>query len=248
MSTTRSVSPKAPATRPAANRAGLLIACHGVDGGPGIGLSHAAAIERRGLFAEVRVGCLKGRPSLVEAARGMRSQEIFLVPLLMAEGYTLERALAGLPPRLLVCRPVGANPRLADVLAAAARRSCHLRSWEPEQTTLLVMAHGTKRHPHSGATALRHVQALRRGGGFAAVGSAFLDQAPTLGQALAERTTDQVVVVGFFADRGTHGESDVRRLLAETGGATAYAGPVGTAAELPGLILDQVFAGRVKAA
>ena len=58
---------------------------------------------------------------------------------------------------------------------------------------------------------------------------------------LARLATPHVVVVGLFADSGSHGESDVPRLLEVAGRDAAYTGPVGLAPEMPRLILDQVF-------
>jgi len=255
MFTTRFAAPKAPATDPALSRAGLLICCHGIHGGAGSAAQHAAAIQRRGLFAEVRVCCLKGQPALAGVVDRMASAEIYLVPLLMAEGYTagriMSRALrdaATVAKRIVVCRPVGANPGMVEVLSAAARRCCHAKDWARGETTVIVMGHGTTRCDSSSSTLLAHVRALAEQGDFAAAVPAFLDQAPSLEQALAGCTTPRTVVVGLFADRGSHGETDVPRLLAMAGHPAAYAGPVGTAPELSDLILDQVFARRVEAA
>lgn len=255
MSTTRFASPKAPATDPGLGRTGLLLCCHGVYGGPGAAAQHAASIQRLSLFAETRVCCLKGRPALANVVRRMSSAQIFLVPLLMAEGYTarqlLGHALEQLPDdkqRITLCRPVGVNPRMADVLSAAAMRSCRAHGWAPQETTVFIMGHGTTRCADSGGTVLGHAEALARQGRFAAVAPAFLDQPPSLSAALSRSTTTHAVVVGLFADRGAHGENDVPCLLAKTGHSAVYAGPVGTAPELSSIILDQVLAGRAEAA
>lgn len=260
MSTTRFAVPKAPATDSALGNlrldgAGLLLCCHGVHGGPGSTAQHAAAIQRLGCFAETRVCCLKGRPALAGVIERMHSPQIFLVPFLMAEGYTarqyLSRALAALPEsqgRIVLCRPVGTNPRIANTLSAAAMRCCRDRGWAPQETTVIVIGHGTTRCADTGDTARRHVEALARLGDFAAAAPAFLEQAPSLEQALRSCASPHSVVVGLFADRGAHGENDVPLLLAQLRSAAAYAGPVGTAPELSNLILDQVLARQAEAA
>lgn len=255
MSTTRSAAPKAPVIDPALSDAGLLLCAHGVYGGPGVAAEHAAAIRRLGAFAETRVCCLKGRPALASVIDRMHSRRIYLVPLLMAEGYTarrlVTRALQDAPGharRVVLCRPVGTNPGMAEVLSATARRRCRAKQWAPEDTTVIVMGHGTTRCASSGDTVHDHAEALAREGNFAAVAPAFLDQPPSLQQALARSTTHHAVVVGLFADHGAHGEIDVPRLLAKAGPSAVYAGPAGAAPELSGLILDQVLAGRAEAA
>ncbi len=247
MFTTRSAAPKAPVTNPARHGLGLLVCAHGVYGGPGIAARHVAAIRRLGLFADVRACCLKGQPNPASVVSHMTSAEIFVVPHFMAEGFALREllpaALAGLSAdgrRVHLCRPVGANPRLSGLLSAAALRTCGERHWMPRETTLVVMGHGTLRNPASGATAIGHAGTIARANRFGSVEVAFLDQAPSLPTTLARLTTRQAVVVGFFADRGSHGEKDVPRLLAESPVSAAYAGPIGISSELPDLILDQL--------
>ena len=250
MSTTRLASPKAPATDPALAGSGLLLCSHGVRSGPGSAAAHAEAIQELGVFAETRACCLKGRPDMASVIRDMRAPRIFLVPFLMAEGYTarnvLARSLSDQPEsreRTRVCRPVGTHPRIAEVLSASALRCCRDRGWPPRETGVIVMGHGTRRSANSGGTAWRHAQAMARRRDFAAVGAAFLDQPPSLESALARIAAPHTVVVGLFADRGSHGESDVPRLLERAGHDGAYAGPIGVAPEMPRLILDQVLEG-----
>lgn len=249
MFTTRSTAPKAPVIDASCHGRGLLVCAHGVYGAPGVAARHVAAIRRLGRFAEVRVCCLKGRPDPATVIGHMASAEIFVVPHFMAEGYALcellPAALAGLSAdgrSIHLCRPVGANPRLSGLLSAAALRTCGERRWASRDTTLLVMGHGTPRNPASAATAISHAEDIARAGCFGAVEVAFLDQAPSLPAVLERLTTRHAVVVGFFADRGSHGEKDVPRLLAESSVSAAYAGPIGTSDEIPDLILDQVFA------
>lgn len=249
MFTTRYDSPKGPVISPAPGADGLLICCHGIYGGPGIALRHAAAIERTARFAEVGVCCLKGHPGLAEAVEGMRSARVQLVPLFMAEGYALgtllPRALAGISTRgkrIDLCQPVGANPRLAQILSRGAALACRERGWRVRDTAFVIMGHGTPRDPASGATALAHARAIARDGEFAAVGVAFLDQAPSLAAAMARMDAGRTVVAGLFADAGPHGGIDVPRLIREVDGSAAYAGPVGRAPEIPDLILEQAAA------
>ncbi len=248
MSTTRPASLKAPVTDSALARSGLLLCCHGVRGGPGSAAAHAEAIRDLGVFAETRVSCLKGRPDVASVIRDMCAPRIFLVPFLMAEGYTAQKVLArslseapACQERTLLCRPVGTHPRISEVLTASALRCCRDRGWSARKTSVVVMGHGTRRSANSGGTAWRHAQTMARRHDFAAVVSAFLDQPPSLESVLARLATPHVVVVGLFADSGSHGESDVPRLLEVAGRDAAYTGPVGLAPEMPRLILDQVF-------
>ena len=246
---TRPATKPRPATIPEGD-AVLILCGHGSHGGVGSAGEHAAAIRRLGRFAEVRACCLKGTPELGATIESLEAQpRILLVPMLMAEGYTLrtlhrrlEQLGAGVRARLSVAAPVGSHPRLGWMIAARARDACASRRWRPGETGLLVVGHGTRRDPKSGATARQHAQQIRAGGWFAEVALAFLDEEPSVIAALAGSARARWVVVGLFADRGEHGESDIPVMLASTGRGTLYAGPIGAEPRMVDLILDQVRA------
>ena len=256
MSTTRSACPKAPATERPARRAALVLCAHGTRGGLVEAPLHAARLARLGRFAEVRVASLTGEPTLGAVVAGLSADEVYVVPLLMAEGYTaaevLPRALAELPQNgrpVTLCRPIGSHPRMADLLEKAATATCRGRGWQPGETALVVLGHGTPRNAASTGTALDHAARLARRGRFARVETAFLEQAPGLAEVLESCASCRgTVVVGLFADRGLHPDLDVPRILEAFGARAAYAGPVGALPEIGELILDRVGAACVEAA
>jgi sirohydrochlorin cobaltochelatase len=234
--------------------AALVLCAHGIRGGPGCALDNARAIGRRGLFAEVEACAHKGRPGLIETLTRVKSRRVFLLPLLMAEAYTLRamlRKLEKVPAPhggLQICRPLGAHPRFADLIARRGDAACARREWPSAATALVIAAHGTTRDPDSGTTARAHAEAIRRSGSFAEVATAFLDEPPTLPQALSALSSRRCVVVGLFVDRGEHGEEDIPELLAPFGERAAYAGPVGTDPAVIEFILDQVRTAEIGAA
>ena len=225
--------------------AALVLCAHGIRGGVGGAARHAERIAARRAFAEVHACALKGRPRLGEVVAAVRATEIVFAPLLMAEGYTLDAMLRRLEQanlgakRLTVCDPVGVHPRLAAMIAAKAQALCAERAWRPADTALLIVGHGTERHPESGATAYRHAARIAAQGTFAEVASAFLDEPPHVAEALAAVRARQSVAVGLFMDAGEHGEEDIPALLAPAGGRAAYAGPIGTDPLVTELILEQ---------
>jgi sirohydrochlorin cobaltochelatase len=224
----------------------LVLCAHGIRGGPGCAFDHARTIARLGLFAEVHACAHKGRPGLRETLARVKSRGVFLLPLLMAEAYTLEAMLRKLevvpvpPGGLNVCRAVGAHPRFAELIARRAETACRQTGRDSAASALVIAAHGTTRDASSGTTARAHAEAIRRSGGFAEVVTAFLDEPPTLAQTLSTLSARQSVVVGLFVDRGEHGEEDIPELLAPFGERAVYAGPVGTDPAVIGFILDQV--------
>jgi sirohydrochlorin ferrochelatase len=240
MSTTKPASPKAPATKGPA----LLLVAHGVRGGPGIARDHATALSRLRLFDEVAVACLKGEPGVAAALAQMRARDVLVAPLLMAEGHGYRALLTGLPRRentdrcLVLCRPLGVHPGLADIAMAMARKACAAAGWTPREAALLLAGHGTGRAPESRDSAFALARRLRNADVFADAEAAFLEDAPSVPQALAALGERRAVVLGFFADRGLHGEADIPRLIAASGAEAVYAGPIGAAPGIPTLLAD----------
>jgi sirohydrochlorin cobaltochelatase len=242
------MAPRAPATERRRGTAALVLGAHGIRGGVGGAAEHAGRIAARGLFAEVHACALKGTPSLTEVMAAVSTPEIVFAPLLMAEGYTLQAMLrklegaANRSSRVTVCRPIGVHPRLADMIATRARALCATKGWRPGETALLIVGHGTERHPDSGATARRHAAQIAARRIFAEVATGFLDEHPFVPDALRVLTAPHCVAVGLFVDAGEHGEEDIPALLAAAGERAVYAGPIGPDPLVTELILDQAHA------
>jgi sirohydrochlorin cobaltochelatase len=228
--------------------AALVLCAHGIRGGVGSAADHAERIAGRGLLAEVRACALKGAPGLAEVVAAIGAPELVFMPLLMAEGYTLDamrtklRTAAHLSTRVTLCRPVGVHPRLADAMTAKALELCAGRAWRPADTAFLMVGHGTERHPDSGGTAFRHAAQIAAQGIFAEVAVSFLDEPPRVPEALKRLRAERCVAIGLFVDAGEHGEEDVPELLAPAGDRAVYAGPIGPDPLVTDLILDQVIA------
>ena len=247
------MAPRAPATEPAWRDAALVLCAHGIRGGPGVAAEQAATLARRALFAEVHACAHKGEPGLLEVLARIEAPVVYLAPLLMAEGFTLRAMLTRLQtfgrrrPDLRLYRPVGCHPRLADLLAATARTAARQQGWRLRDTALLITGHGTTRHAQAGATARRHAAAIAASGAFAEVATAFLDESPTIPEAVPRLRAPRRVAVGLLVDRGEHGEEDIPRLLAAAGGSAVYTGPIGGDPAIADLVLDQLRAAELRA-
>ena len=220
----------------------LVLATHGVRGGPGTAADHARSLRAGGGWAEVRVGCLKASPSLAEAMADA-PRPVTVVPLLMSEGVIHDRlrsSLHQIAPEggWRLTAPVGASPGLAGIVRERAMACCCRLGWSPEVTALLVIGHGTARSPASAEHAAVMAASLQ-GEGFAATAHALLEEAPLPDVAIAALAARQVVAVGLFLDEGPHGDDDVREALAQSGKAVVYAGPVGVDPALARLIIGQ---------
>jgi sirohydrochlorin ferrochelatase len=218
----------------------LLLAPHGVDGGPGSAADHARAIRALGGWDEVRVGCIKAEPSVAAALDGA-PPPVTVVPMLMSEGQIHHRLRAGLerlarPGTWRLTRPVGMSRGLPALVLARAAAACRDLGWPTLRTALLLVGHGT---PRAAASALhaRRLAATLAGRGFSDVAYALLEEPPTPARAAARLFGDGIVVVGLFLDNGPHGDADVRAALAEVARPFVYTGAVGADPGLVPLIL-----------
>jgi sirohydrochlorin cobaltochelatase len=229
-------------TQPVADTA-LVLCAHGTRGLAGAVRAHAGALADPARFADVRGAALYGDPRLESVLDALPEPNIRLVPFMMAEGYTLdslkrrvaEHAAAG---RIAVTRAVGVHPALTDLIAQKAWGAAVELGWAPAETALLLVGHGTEKHRASADTAEAHARRLRADGRFAEVATAYLDQAPSVPEALAQLRAPRAIAVGFFTDAGNHGQDDVPAALAQSPVPARYAGPIGPDPLLRQVILE----------
>lgn len=207
----------------------------------------AVRLRSTGQFSEVAACSLKGAPGLAETLQAMTAEPVYLVPLLMAEGHTyrtvLPRLLAEIPGRRIVqCRPVGVAPGLDAVAVAQALEACAARKFAPDDTTLVLAAHGTQRHAGSGDAAHRMAGRIAETGQFHRVCEAFLEQPPLLEAVLRTIAPRPCVVVGLFMDHGAHTTDDIPKIIAAAHPGAADAGPLGARPEIAEIILGLVTA------
>src|SRR6266480_2220867 len=155
----------------------LLIVAHGSTVNPDSSaptLAHAAEIRRRKIFANVECAFWKEEPSLRDALFQFDPQsvrEVYVVPNFISEGYFTQTVV----PRELelngrttkrsggqiwkYCEPVGNHPMMTELLL---RRACEIAPGVPENdTTLLIVAHGTDLNENSAVAAKREAEKIR---------------------------------------------------------------------------------------
>ncbi len=239
---------KAPATSAGGRAPTLVIVVHGIRGHAGVALEHARRIAAGGRFDEVRVACQKGAPDLADVIAGLGGRHVVLAPLLMAKGYTFKAMLERLAPlrrrlaSLAVAEPLGVHRGVPCLITTIACRVCAVQRWSPAETGLIVAAHGTRRDPGSGQGTWGHVAQIKKRSRFESVEAGFLDQTPSLSEAIAASAARHHVAVGLFVDRGEHGEEDIPRILQRVDPEAAYSGPIGVDPAMGALLLDQVGA------
>ncbi len=218
-------------------------------------------LRELGHFREVWPAFWKEEPQLHHAFDLVESSEVFVVPIFMCEGYFTDRVLPrelGLDGQLTIrdglrihyCPPVGRSRRMAQLVLDRAEEAVSLSRETQAETTLVVVGHGTDRHPRSADTTRSVVGELREKGPYVRVVPAFLDQEPTLARVLREDPGPNTIAVPFFVSEGWHVGTTIRHDFVLEGRAadttqrrTWYAKPVGTHARMVEVVLDLVARG-----
>jgi sirohydrochlorin cobaltochelatase len=207
----------------------LLIVGHGSTVNPSSSaptLSHAAAIRRRGIFADVACCFWKEEPSLRDALFFFRDpalRDIYVVPNFISEGYFTRTVI----PRELeltgaeterrngqiwkYCEPVGSHDSMTGHLLERARE---IAPAVPEaEATLLIVAHGTSLNDNSAVAAKQQAEKIRALGRYADVLNVYMEEPPLVSDWMSLTKTPHVVVVPFFISDGLHSYEDIPALL-----------------------------------
>jgi sirohydrochlorin cobaltochelatase len=222
----------------------------------------ARELRARGLFPEVRVAFWKEDPHLHHALDTVEHPQVAVLPIFTSTGYFTEVVVprelglstegAGAPGRrVLRCDPVGSHPRMAGLVLDRALETGVApgpeEGSEGESVALVVVGHGTPRHPESGAVTRELVADLRPRWRRGPVAAAFLDQDPRVDEVIRAQEAAKVVVVPFFISEGWHAGLTLPRGLGVEGGRgelegreVRYAKPVGTHPSLVELVVEMV--------
>jgi sirohydrochlorin cobaltochelatase len=204
----------------------LLIVGHGSTENPDSStpyFEHAEEIRSRGLFAEVHCCFWKEEPSMREAIYMIDSDEIYVVPDFISEGYftqdVIPRELQLTGPTTVVrgktfhyCLPVGVHRSMTDLILRRAKEVA--AGIDPAATTLIITGHGTGLNQNS-TKAIRDQADLiaASGAGYAAVLDAYMEEPPFIAEWDKMSDTPNVVVVPFFISDGLHSYQDIPVLL-----------------------------------
>src|SRR5215469_2866327 len=193
---------------------------------------HADEIGRRELFAEVYCAFWKEEPSLREVLRMVESDDIYVVPNFISEGYFTETIipremeLTGPVTRrsgkvVKYCEPVGNDPLMIDLLLRRAQDAAP--NVPREKASLLIVGHGTSLNQKSAEAAQQQVRAIREKRLYAEVTEAYMEEPPFIADWRKNTSQRHVVVVPFFIADGLHSYQDIPVLLGIESDRTAAA-------------------------
>lgn len=244
MSSTRSHSQKAPATRPAA-----IIVSHGQPSAPDPAEAALAAFAR--LVASELPGWHVGSATLakegaLEAARIAAGDAPLIYPHFMTQGWftgdNLRKRL-GDTPGAEILPPLGVEPGLPALTAGLLRGVLQTKGWQAGESALFIAGHGSGRSPNSARDTGRFAGALAQLIGFREMRVGYVEQAPYLAEAAAGLGR-QAICLPFFAARGGHVTDDIPQALDEAGFEGLRLDPIGCAPQVPGLVARSLLAAR----
>ena len=200
----------------------LVLAAHGsrrntqantlVDG-------HVGRLKDVYRFPTVKAAFNQGTPHYSEVLDSLTVNSVTIVPLFSSDGYfsrtvlprelSLNRRYSQI--RLRLTEAVGTHARIP---ALAQRRILELLrhfQLEAQQTSLIVVGHGSQLHPTSSASTHLLVDYLRKAKVCQEVQAAFLDESPFLEDVSGQVLQPEVVVFPFFIGDSYHVLQDIPR-------------------------------------
>lgn len=209
----------------------LLLAAHGSLANQGanqplLDLADAVAIAGRSkqpdsasrIFEVVSPAFLNGQPALTNVLDSLPIGDVVVVPMLTSEGYYLKSLHGKIHEnqnsdafRVFMTPIVGTHhsiPRRVGQRISALLAKHKLPS---DQTTVVVVGHGTHRNKTSGQSTIHLTEKLAASFEDLKFETAFLDQSPDIADVAANIKTRHVLVIPFLISRGPHSTLDVPR-------------------------------------
>ena len=207
----------------------LLLAAHGSrsDGvANALVRQHARRVEAMTGFDQVAVAFHHGTPSFATALDALEAADVTVVPLMTSDGYfsrvVLPRELRRnhCYPRIRVrqTRPIGTSPGITSLLLRRVAALVRRFRLEPDDTTIVLVGHGTERHGRSGSATLALAAALSDPTTRTQVLCAFLDQPPYVQDVFSRVAKRHRLVIPFLMGGGDHANRDIPARLGLTVG------------------------------
>ena len=201
----------------------LVLAAHGSEAAESCNrpiFELADAIRDTQIFSEVMPAFLNGEPSLNNVFDFLPPGDVVLVPLMTSEGYYVKTILPGKIAenkrldeyRVFLTPALGVQPRIAQIVADRINTLINLFQLPLAETSILLVGHGTRRHPESESSTHDLASALQKLVPEPATEVAFIDQEPTI-ETVAPQISKHCLVVPFLIGRGPHATIDVPKSM-----------------------------------
>lgn len=192
----------------------LVLAGHGSQTPTSVLTTHRAAIElaQQGAFETVVIGFIRCKPRLAELIPTLGGSPAVVVPMTVCEGLVTSSLIPGAigdAENITMAKPVGDHPTLVKAWAKRIQSVITDNDLPPEDTTVLIIGHGTPKAPAS-CDATKAIAAQMPGLGVTAhMQPVFLEEAPMLTDWPTVAKTKYVIAAPFFLAGGLHGGYDI---------------------------------------
>lgn len=201
-------------------------------------IRHAQFLNEHRIFRNTKVGFIKQEPNASDVINSISDNIVFLVPMLMSEGFTFESICRNLKREfnifydnfensekndarktIVICKPIGAHDMMSGIIKQKAQDI--LNCSKPEKAiglrdiSLFLVGHGTTKDEKSRLTIEYHVRNLLREKLFKEIYAVYLEEEPSVSKVYEMAHGDSIVVVPFFATKGAHVCEDIPVLLGE---------------------------------
>lgn len=181
----------------------------------------AAAIAIKDIFATVTPAFLNGFPDMSDVTRLLppagQVDRVVIVPAMTSVGYYLQSVI---PKRLAenaghhdysiyISPVVGMHEKIAALMTARVEKMLSQRGLSSNDTTIVLIGHGTRRNANSSKSTYALLQQLKELRPELNYTTAFLDQDPEAGHVAAAITTPHQLILPFLISRGPHTTVDI---------------------------------------
>lgn len=207
----------------------VLLLAHGSETTPSAAdlvKSHAAELAGRKLFAQVKAVFLRDTPHPRDVIDQATNRDVYVIPYMISEGYSIETlipsALGLTGPltekisttgrrRIHVCHSIGTHSQITDHVVMTINQLVSKHSINRHETTMLIAAHGTKRHPGNNQQSNYLVDQVIERCGIEDTHAAFLSEPPFIADWRLHSVHPHIIVLPYLMTNGSHAVIDVPR-------------------------------------
>lgn len=198
---------------------------------------HVEELRRRKIFKQIEPAFWKEEPLVDAVVNNLTTPRVFIVPLLISEGYFSEEAIPeklgfrqkGAPDfnrlqkreaqSLFYCRPIGTHESMTDALLNRAKDIVDTfpfpRAPKPKDTSLFIAGHGTTANDNSRKAIERQVELIASMNIYNDVHPVFIEEEPHIADCYELAAKRNIIIVPFFISDGMHTVEDIPEMLGE---------------------------------
>jgi sirohydrochlorin cobaltochelatase len=210
------------------------------------------------LFDEVTACFWKELPSFSRVLHTLEATDVTIVPMFTAQGYftktviptemNLQSAISQRDGRVLrYAKTLGEHAYITQIVGKRVAQALQTLALAPQQVSVALIGHGTRRNPDSRNATFAQAQHLRETFVGADVHAVFLDDTPNIPDIYTLAHRETIIAVPYFLALGSHTTLDVPEELGLAQGERTgqihgknvyYTDPIGLDEHLTRMVLD----------